>query len=51
MISLMAALRFRFWTRGMFALIAMGFLGVSSVQGQTSATKLKVAAVQFRSSF
>ncbi|MCL5005693.1 MAG: carbon-nitrogen hydrolase family protein [Acidobacteria bacterium] len=51
MISLMGALGVHLWTRRTFALIAAGFLGVLSAQGQAPATKLKVAAVQFRSSF
>jgi predicted amidohydrolase len=41
----------RLWTGRMLTLITIGFLGVWPVQGQTSAVKLKVAAVQFRSSF
>ncbi len=51
MISLRAALRLRRGFRRVFALLAIGMLGALAVQGQTPATQLKVAAVQFRSSF
>lgn len=50
MISLMPAWRYHSLTQQVPILIIVGFLGVLSARGQSSTTKLKVAAVQFRSS-
>ena len=54
MIYQKGAFRSRLWFRTAFAWLVVGLLAVLSVQplnGQTSAQELKVAAVQFRSSF
>ena len=48
------ALQSRVWIRRAFAWLVVGFMGVLSVpflNGQTSVQELKVAAVQFRSTF
>ncbi len=51
MITLIGLLKSRSAIRGMAVLCAVGFLGVMTAQGQSHPIKVKVAAVQFRSSF
>lgn len=51
MTSKVSAIRPRLWKRRAFGLVVVGFLIIVSAQARTQAVKLKVAAVQFRSSF